>query len=114
MRRWVLGVTTHVPVLFDADAGGVRRKLVAVFSGSDEGNFFALDAKTGKPLWDFQTGGAIAANPVSFRRFRLRKTCRRRFAAQMANLQGRPSACQPLVPPTAGIGSRRRGLQHLL
>ncbi len=37
-----------------------------VFSGSDEGNFHALDAQTGKPLWDFQTGGAIAANPVSF------------------------------------------------
>jgi len=37
-----------------------------VFSGSSEGNFFALDASTGKPLWDFQTGGLIAANPVSF------------------------------------------------
>ncbi len=37
-----------------------------VFSGSDEGNFFALDAGTGKPLWDFQTGGAIVANPISF------------------------------------------------
>ena len=37
-----------------------------VFSGSDEGNFYALDARTGKPLWDFQTGGPIAANPVSF------------------------------------------------
>jgi alcohol dehydrogenase (cytochrome c) len=43
-----------------ATAGGL------VFSGSDEGNFFALDARTGKPLWDFQTGGGIAANPVSF------------------------------------------------
>ena len=37
-----------------------------VFSGSDEGNFYALDGRTGKALWDFQTGGAIAANPVSF------------------------------------------------
>ena len=43
-----------------ATAGGV------VFSGSDEGNFYALDATTGKPLWDFQTGGFIAANPISF------------------------------------------------
>jgi alcohol dehydrogenase (cytochrome c) len=41
-------------------AGGV------VFGGSNEGNFFALDGVTGKPLWDFQTGGAIVANPVSF------------------------------------------------
>jgi alcohol dehydrogenase (cytochrome c) len=37
-----------------------------VFSGSDEGNFYALDARTGKALWDFQTGGAIGANPISF------------------------------------------------
>jgi alcohol dehydrogenase (cytochrome c) len=37
-----------------------------VFSGTDEGNFYALDAATGKPLWDFQTGGQIVANPISF------------------------------------------------
>jgi len=43
-----------------ATAGGL------VFSGSNEGNFYALDARTGKPLWDFQTGATIAANPISF------------------------------------------------
>lgn len=37
-----------------------------VFGGSEEGNFFALDAKTGSPLWNFQTGGQITANPMSF------------------------------------------------
>jgi alcohol dehydrogenase (cytochrome c) len=37
-----------------------------VFSGSDEGNFYALDASSGKPLWDFQTGGPVASNPVSY------------------------------------------------
>ena len=37
-----------------------------VFSGTDEGNFFALDADTGKPLWDTQLGGAVRANPMSF------------------------------------------------
>jgi alcohol dehydrogenase (cytochrome c) len=37
-----------------------------VFGGSDEGNVFALDAATGKPLWDFQAGGACRANPVSY------------------------------------------------
>lgn len=37
-----------------------------VFSGSREGNFYALDALSGKPLWDFQTGAEIAANPISF------------------------------------------------
>ncbi len=43
-----------------ATAGGL------VFSGTDEGNFFALDARTGKPLWEFQTGAPMAANPISF------------------------------------------------
>ncbi len=43
-----------------ATAGGL------VFSGSDEGNFYALDALSGKPLWDFQTGGSVESNPISF------------------------------------------------
>jgi alcohol dehydrogenase (cytochrome c) len=37
-----------------------------VFSGNREGNFFALDAETGKSLWHFQTGGVIWANPIGF------------------------------------------------
>ena len=37
-----------------------------VFSGNCDGNFFALDAASGKPLWHFQTGGAVWANPISF------------------------------------------------
>jgi alcohol dehydrogenase (cytochrome c) len=43
-----------------ATAGGL------VFAGSNEGNFFALDAKTGKPLWQFQTGGPVRSGPISF------------------------------------------------
>lgn len=37
-----------------------------VFAGSEEGAFFALDAATGKALWQYQTGGAIHANPISY------------------------------------------------
>ena len=37
-----------------------------VFGGTEEGNFFALDAESGKALWDFQLGGAIRANPMTF------------------------------------------------
>jgi alcohol dehydrogenase (cytochrome c) len=37
-----------------------------VFGGSDEGSFFALDARTGKELWRQNTGGIIRANPISF------------------------------------------------
>jgi alcohol dehydrogenase (cytochrome c) len=58
--RWEFPMHTAPWAGVLATAGGL------VFSGSDEGNFFALDARSGKPLWDFQTGGPIAANPVSF------------------------------------------------
>ncbi len=37
-----------------------------VFSGSNEGNFYALDAKSGAPLWQFQVGGMVRSNPTTF------------------------------------------------
>jgi len=37
-----------------------------VFTGDAEGNFIALDAVSGKPLWHFQTGGAVYASPMAF------------------------------------------------
>jgi alcohol dehydrogenase (cytochrome c) len=37
-----------------------------VFGGTDEGNFFALDAETGEPLWDMQLGANVRGIPVSF------------------------------------------------
>jgi alcohol dehydrogenase (cytochrome c) len=41
-------------------AGGV------VFAGDTDGNFIALDARTGKDLWHFQTGSPIFASPVTY------------------------------------------------
>ena len=43
-----------------ATAGGV------VFASSRDGNLIALDAKTGKYLWHYQTSGNHAASPVSY------------------------------------------------
>ena len=43
-----------------ATAGGV------VFASSRDGNLIALDAKTGALLWHFQTGGNMAASPMSY------------------------------------------------
>jgi alcohol dehydrogenase (cytochrome c) len=37
-----------------------------LFGGTEEGNFFALDAETGKPLWDTQIGGAVRGIPMSY------------------------------------------------
>ena len=43
-----------------ATAGGV------VFAATREGNLIAVDARTGKFLWRFQTGGNMAASPMSY------------------------------------------------
>lgn len=58
--KWEFPLTTSSWSGVLSTAGGL------VFSGSDEGNFFALDAGSGKALWDFQTGGAVTSNPISF------------------------------------------------
>jgi len=41
-------------------AGGI------VFAGEQQGNLTALDAKTGKPLWHFNTGDFISASPIVY------------------------------------------------
>ena len=43
-----------------ATAGGV------LFASSRDGNVIALDAKTGKHLWHYQTGGNHTASPISY------------------------------------------------
>jgi alcohol dehydrogenase (cytochrome c) len=43
-----------------ATAGGV------VFFGDDAGSFEAVDARTGKPLWHFNTGQDMSASPMSY------------------------------------------------
>ena len=37
-----------------------------LFGGSDEGYFFALNARTGEEVWRMNTGGVIRANPMSY------------------------------------------------
>jgi alcohol dehydrogenase (cytochrome c) len=43
-----------------ATAGGV------LFASSRDGNLIALDARSGKYLWHYQTGGNHAASPISY------------------------------------------------
>jgi PQQ-dependent dehydrogenase (methanol/ethanol family) len=43
-----------------ATAGGV------LFAATREGNLIALDARSGKYLWRFQTGSSMAASPMSY------------------------------------------------
>ena len=58
--RWEFKLITPPWAGLLSTAGGL------VFGGSEEGNFFALDADTGKLLWQLQLGAAIRANPTSF------------------------------------------------
>ena len=58
-RKWEhrLHAPSHAGLM--STAGGL------VF-GSNGTNFFALDSGSGKLLWDFDTGGGIVANPVTY------------------------------------------------
>ncbi len=58
--RWEFTLLSRAVGWLLSTAGGL------VFGGTEEGNFFALDAETGKPLWQLQLGARVAANPVSF------------------------------------------------
>jgi PQQ-dependent dehydrogenase (methanol/ethanol family) len=37
-----------------------------VFAGTADGDLIALDSKSGRPLWHFQTGGEVASSPMSY------------------------------------------------
>ena len=53
--------------IFSAPSAGVLSTAGnLVFAGTNEGDFLALDAMSGKSLWRFQTGGSIQSNPVSY------------------------------------------------
>ena len=58
--KWDFPVHTPPWCGLMSTAGGL------VFSGTMEGDFFALDAQNGKLLWRFQTGGEIWSNPISY------------------------------------------------
>jgi alcohol dehydrogenase (cytochrome c) len=58
--KWDFKLTSKPNAGVLSTAGGV------VFTGDDEGNFFALDDKTGAELWRARTGGQIIASPISY------------------------------------------------
>ena len=58
--RWRFPMVSPTPAGVLATAGGL------VFTGDGHGNLVALDARTGKPLWHFQTGGGIIAPPITY------------------------------------------------
>jgi len=49
-----------------SNAGILTTATGLVFTGAQDGNFYALDARDGKPLWNFQTGGQIHGGVVTY------------------------------------------------
>jgi alcohol dehydrogenase (cytochrome c) len=49
-----------------SSAGVLSTASGLVFAGDSDGNLMALNARTGKNLWYFQTGGNISAAPMTF------------------------------------------------
>ena len=48
------------------DSGILTTATDLLFTGGREGYFHALDARTGRPLWRAQLGGAILAGPMTY------------------------------------------------
>ena len=59
-RKWIFPVTTWIMASVLATAGDL------VFTGDPEGDFFALDARTGTRLWTFQTGAGHRGSAVTY------------------------------------------------
>jgi len=56
----------HMPYELAHGNGILTTKSDLLFIGLPDGNFLALDARTGSELWRFQTGAAISASPIAY------------------------------------------------
>ena len=59
-RQWTYPYRFQIFASILATAGDL------MFTGDPEGNFFALDARTGEKLWSFQTGAGNRGSPVTY------------------------------------------------
>jgi alcohol dehydrogenase (cytochrome c) len=59
-KKWSFPATTWIMASVLATAGDL------IFTGDPEGNFFALDAKTGTRLWSFQDGAGHRGGAVTY------------------------------------------------
>jgi len=59
-RKW------EFKMIYDTECGILTTASDLLFSGGMEGYFFALDAKTGQPLWNINLGAAIDMGPIAY------------------------------------------------
>jgi alcohol dehydrogenase (cytochrome c) len=59
-KKWDFKMVSYTESGVLSTAGGL------VFGGGMEGNFVALDARTGEPLWHANLGGPNASGPISY------------------------------------------------
>jgi len=56
----------HMPYSLAHGNGILTTASDLLFIGQPDGNLLALDARTGRELWRFQTGAAISSSPISY------------------------------------------------
>src|SRR5579871_5611593 len=59
-RQWTYSYKYELMASVLATKGGL------VFTGDDEGHYFALDARTGNKLWSYQTGASHRGGAVTY------------------------------------------------
>jgi len=80
-RKWLWQIESPLPLF----AGVLATRSGLVFTGDQQGFFFAADAKSGKVLWRFQTGSGINASPVTY------ELNGKQYVAILSGLGGDPS-----------------------
>jgi alcohol dehydrogenase (cytochrome c) len=80
-KKWLWEIASPLPLF----AGVLATKSGLVFSGDQQGFFFAADAKTGKVLWRYQTGSGINASPITY------EIGGKQYVAILSGLGGDPS-----------------------
>jgi alcohol dehydrogenase (cytochrome c) len=80
-KKWLWEIPSPLPLF----AGVLATRSGLVFTGDQQGFFFAADAKSGKVLWRYQTGSGINASPVTY------EISGRQYVAILSGLGGDPS-----------------------